>query len=127
MVRVEDAHAIRPAQGDAGLTADAGDARLEPDAVLALLGKAAVINHRGADAVLGGGDERVEHPLVAHAEQRHVGALRQFGYGRPTAPAEHRRVIGIDRIDRAAKADALERHHQPAADRRLVGGADDRD
>ena len=68
MMRVEDAHAIGAAQCDPGLTTDRGDLRLQPAAVLAPLGKAAVIDDRSSHSTLGCGGEGVEHALMAHAE-----------------------------------------------------------
>ena len=48
--RIEDAHAVRPADRHAGLAAHAGDLGLQPRAVLAELGEAAVVDDGGARA-----------------------------------------------------------------------------
>src|SRR5207248_393221 len=95
--------------------------------LVAALGEAAIIDYRAAYAALRRGDEGVEHEPMADTE---CGDVRDFWHlcdARIAGPAENRRVIRVDRVDRAGEADPVERDDQPSSDRRLLGGADDRD
>jgi hypothetical protein len=125
IMRAQHAHAVRPAKRNARLAADAFDLVLQPAPVIAAFGKTAVIDDGNSHPALGRGNERVEDPLVADAKRGDIGRPRQIGKARIALPARHCRVIGVDRIDRAVEAHAVERGDQPSADRRLFGSTDD--
>src|SRR3954452_20235476 len=95
--------------------------------LVAALGEAAIIDHRAAYAALRRSDEGVEHQPVADTEYGDVRDLWRLRDARIAGPAENRRVIRVDRKDRAGEADPVERDDQPPPDRRFLGGADDRD
>ena len=71
----------------------------------ALLGKAAIVDHRGFRAALGGGFERGEDALVAEAEDRDIRRFRKLGGACVAGAVEDARVIRVDRKDPAGKPD----------------------
>src|SRR5437773_5557339 len=95
--------------------------------LVAALGEAAIIDYRAAYAALRRGGEGVEHEPVADTEDGDLRDLWRLRDARIACPPENRRVIRVDRVDRAGEADPVERDDQPSSDRRLLGGADDRD
>jgi hypothetical protein len=119
VVRAQHPHAVGPAKRNTGLAADAFDLVLQPAPVIAAFDKTAVINDGTSYPTFGRRDERVQNPLVADAKRSDIGRFRQFPKARIALPARHCRVIGVDRIDRAVEANAVERGDQPSADRRL--------
>src|ERR1700738_5055211 len=72
-------------------------------------GKAAIVDHRGFHAALGGGFERGEDALVTEAEDRDIRRFRKLGGARVAGAVEDARVIRIDRKDPAGKPDMLAR------------------
>src|SRR4051794_13445385 len=94
---------------------------------VAALGEAAIIDHRAAYAALRRGGKGIDHEPMADTEYRDVRDLWRLRDARIAGPPENRWVVRVDREDRAGKADPVERDDQPSSDRRLLGGADDRD
>ena len=68
-----------PQTAHAGFAAEAGDLLLQPRAVLAELGKAAVVDHGGARAAFHGEPDLLGDQRVADAEDDDVRRLRQVG------------------------------------------------
>ncbi len=126
-VRADHPHAVRPAQRHRCLATDRRD-RILPRAALRVRFREPAVKDDGrADAAIGRRLHVLEHAGVVHAERQHVDVARQVGHGRVAAAAEDALVPRIDRIDIAAKTDAVERFDDGAADRRSLRGADDRD
>src|SRR6185437_8647507 len=101
--------------------------RLQRPTFGTLLGKAAIVNHRGFHAALGGGSECGQDALVAEAEDRDIRLFRKLGGARVAGAVEDARVIRVDRKDPAGKPDTFERGNDPTARCRLVGGPNYRD
>ena len=85
--RVQDAHAVRTAQRDPGLTANGDNSLLQRASFRAALGEATVINHRTANAALGCRNEAIQHMPMAETEHRRVGDFGCLGDARDSSPA----------------------------------------
>src|SRR5438105_2614189 len=115
--RVQDAHAVGTAQRDAVLAADCGEAVLQQPPFLAALGEATIIDHRALYAALRRSGERIQHQPVSETKYGEVRRLWRLRDTRIAGPSEHRRVVRVDRKDRAGEADPVQRDDQPPPDR----------
>src|SRR5439155_2353592 len=113
------------AERDPGVTADRGDLLLLPAALGARLREAAIEDDGRADTALSGRPHVLEHARVVHADRERVDAARELGDGGVALPAEQRLVPRVDRVNRAAEPDRVERLDQRTADRRTLGRAED--
>ena len=125
--RVEDAHAVRPAHRHAGLARHGGNLVLEFCAVAAQLGKAGVIDDRGARAALDRKPHLLRDQRIADAEHDDVRRLGQFGEARIAFDVQYGRIFRVHRIDRPGEADGAQRLNDRAPGTAAIGGSDDGD
>ena len=122
------AEAVRAEQAHAALARRLEHLALQALSFLARLGEAAGQHSSGADT----GRARIAHDGRHRAgrrdDDREVGLRRQIGQPCVRLGAKERRVLGIDRVERAAGLRRFQVAMQDLAERaRALGGADQRD
>src|SRR5262249_42947135 len=127
IVRVENAHAVRAAERDPGLRAEAGDGGLKGLPFGAALSEAAVIDDGALRAPPRRDLKVLGNAARGDAEGDYIRSLRQLAQGPVATVAEHRFVFRVDRIDLAGKAERAERGQDRLPDRGPLGGAEHRD